>query len=150
MIESRPAVEIASGRHATGTRLELYFDAQCPLCSREVSWLKTRSPASKLTFTDISAPGFDPAVTGRSLGELMGNLHARTASGEWLIGMDAIRGMYRGTGLGNWARLTELPGLRRLFDLGYMVFAIARPYLRRHARSPGACTDRCDLRVPKR
>ena len=146
MIESVPAVEIGPTTRAADAPLEILFDQQCPLCRREVRWLRSHSTASQLAFTDISSADFDLASTGRSLEELMGNLHARTAAGEWLVGMDAIRGMYRGAGFGRYVGVTEWTVLNRIFNLAYRAFAIARPYLRRASPNTDACTERCSPR----
>jgi len=46
-------------------RFKLLYDGKCPLCRREASFLQKRNRPGWLTFEDITAPGFDPAVYQR-------------------------------------------------------------------------------------
>jgi predicted DCC family thiol-disulfide oxidoreductase YuxK len=94
----------------------------------------------KLALEDISAPGFDPARYGRSLRELMGQIHALSPTGELLTGMEAFRMAYAAVGLGAWLAPTKWPGLQRLFDRGYEWFARNRLRLTgRHDCLSGSC-----------
>ena len=38
------------------TELTLLFDGGCPLCQREVSFLRSRDRLSKILFVDINSP----------------------------------------------------------------------------------------------
>ena len=62
----------------------LYYDGRCPLCAREVRWLRRRQRGG-LELVDIHGLEINETEQ-RSLLEV---LHLRAASGEWLTGIDA-------------------------------------------------------------
>jgi len=119
-------------------RLTLFYDGECPFCRREVAALRRRDRRAALQLQDIAAPGFDAARYGLSREEVHRALHARTADGRILRGMEAVRAAYRAVGLGGLAAPTGWPLLRPLFDAAYAVFARhRRRWGRRFGRSGG-------------
>jgi predicted DCC family thiol-disulfide oxidoreductase YuxK len=125
--------------------LTLYIDLDCPLCAREVHWLQRHASPARLQLVDISAPGFDPAPTGRSLQALHDCLHARSASGEWLTGIDATLWSWRAAGVGHWAAPLAWRPLRPLLRLAYWLFSLLRPSLGwlPHPDGSRRCRDAC-------
>ncbi|MFP8777109.1 thiol-disulfide oxidoreductase DCC family protein [Hydrogenophaga sp. RWCD_12] len=99
--------------------LTLYYDGACPLCMAEMRNLMLRNERDqRLRFVDIAAPGFEtPAgVTKEALARL---LHARSASGEWLRGVDTFVAMYEAVGVSWVARSLNWRWLRPLADRWY-------------------------------
>lgn len=80
--------------------LNLYFDSACPLCSREMDRLRRWDRAGHLGFIDMSAPEFDPASLGVTLGAMDAELHGLRADGSMLVGTDAILEAYTLVGRG--------------------------------------------------
>lgn len=111
----------------------LYYDGACPLCRKEVNWLKKRSHRKgyPLRFTDISDPTFTTDNLGKTLPQLMAELHLRTPDGRWYTAMPATRRIYRLIGLGWLMAPTGWPLLRPLFDRLYAGFARIRPRLQK-------------------
>jgi len=99
------------------------YDGECPLCCREVAFLRSKNRKGALTFEDISAPGFDPAVYGATLEELMGVMHGVFPDGRMIQRVAVFREAYRAVGLGWLLAPTGWPGLRWLSDRGYEWFA---------------------------
>lgn len=130
--------------------LTLLFDGECPLCVKEVAFLRRRDRAGRLAFTDIAGPGFDPAVHGLTQDEVMARMHAVTEQGEVVDGVEVFRRAYRAVGLGWLVAPTSWPLLRPLFDLAYRVFARYRvPIGRLFGR--GDCVDgRCQVDLSAR
>ncbi len=124
-------------------RFELFFDGECPLCAREVSGLRRLDRGrGRLVLTDIAAPDFDAEALGKNLRDLMARIHGRLPDGTWVEGVEVFRHAYRAVGLGWLLAPTGWPGLRRLFDAAYRVFA--RNRLRWTGRA--ACENaRCEL-----
>lgn len=103
--------------------LELFFDGECPVCAREVALLGRLDRRGRLAFTDIAAPGFDPAPLGRTQEQLMARFTARTADGRLLDGVEVFRLAWAAVGFGPLVALTRLPGASWLADRAYDVFA---------------------------
>lgn len=83
--------------------LTLDFDGACPLCAREVAFLRRRSTAAKLIDIDIDGDDFDPIPLGLSIEQLRSCLHAKFANDQWVTGMDATLWTWRAAGVGMWA-----------------------------------------------
>jgi predicted DCC family thiol-disulfide oxidoreductase YuxK len=113
--------------------LEVYFDGACPLCAREVAFLRRLDRAGRIRFTDIAAPGFDPLAAGIGWGDLMDRIHARLADGTVVEGVEVFRRLYAIVGYGWLVAPTRLPGVRHLLDLAYRLFA------RNRLRLTGRC-----------
>jgi len=125
--------------------LTLYVDGACPLCAREIIWLRRHATPARLHLMDISAPGF--VSESRSLEQLRSKLHARSADGQWLTGLDATYWSWRAAGVGRWAAPLGWKPLRPLFLLGYWLFSKARPHLDwlPHPNGSKRCVEGCDL-----
>ena len=106
--------------------LEVFFDAACPLCSREVDWIRTKDRDHAIQFTDISSPEFDPSLTGRGYADLMSRIHARLADGRMIAGVEVFRQIYLRLGFVRLVELSRAPGLSQLLDAAYEAFADRR------------------------
>jgi len=123
-------------------RFKLLYDGECPLCRREVRWLKRLNRGGHLAFDDISAPGFDPAPYRRSHEELLGIIHGVFPDGRIVREVAVFREAYKAVGLGWVLAPTGWPFLRWIFDRLYITFARYRiPVGRLFGRScaPGMC-----------
>ena len=115
-------------------QLEVFFDGACPLCTKEIAFVRRLDRRSRVRFTDIAAPGFDAASIGRTHEDLMARIQARVADGSFIDGVEVFRRMYAAVGLSPVVALTRLPGIAQLLDAGYRWFAKNRLRL----------TGRCD------
>lgn len=116
--------------------IEVFFDGACPLCRREIAVLqKLDRRRAAIRFTDIDAPGFDPAAIGRTRTELMAHIHGRLRDGTWVTGVEVFRRLYAAVGFGALVAMTRLPGIRHVLDAAYARFAKNR------LRITGRCTD---------
>jgi predicted DCC family thiol-disulfide oxidoreductase YuxK len=106
-----------------GGRLKLLYDGECPICRRAVGWLSRRDREGRLRFEDFAALGFDPAKYGLSRDEVARMMHAVTADGRVLQGMDAIREALKAVGLGWILAPSRLPVLRTVTDCAYRVLS---------------------------
>lgn len=103
--------------------LELFYDGGCPICSREVRFLRRRDRRGAIRFTDIDAADFRPEPGGPTLNMLMARIHARLPDGSWVEGVEVFRRLYSAIGFGALVSVTRLPGIAHLLDLAYSVFA---------------------------
>jgi predicted DCC family thiol-disulfide oxidoreductase YuxK len=125
-------------------RFRLFYDGECPICRREVAWLKRHDRLGNLELENISAVGFDPARYGLTRDEVVRVLHGVKPDGVVVRGMDAVREAYRAVGWGWLLSPTRLPGLKSLSDLLYGLFARNRQAwgrLLEPKRSRSKCCD---------
>ena len=106
--------------------IEVFFDGECPLCSREIAFLRSRDRRSRIRFTDIAARGFDASTTGIAFEALMGSIHGSLPDGTIIGGVEVFRALYEAIGFGPIVALTRLPGARALLDFAYEKFAARR------------------------
>jgi predicted DCC family thiol-disulfide oxidoreductase YuxK len=114
-------------------KVKLLYDGACPICRREMDWLKQRNRRMLLTFEDIADPQFDPGRYGLTREQVNSALHGILADGKVVRGMAAIRRAYRAVGLGWLTAPTALPGIRWTADRLYAAFARHRAKLGRIA-----------------
>jgi predicted DCC family thiol-disulfide oxidoreductase YuxK len=80
--------------------LTLYYDGHCGFCRAEMMRLRGWDRAGRIAFVDIAGAGFSPEPLGVSLQALNTELHARTADGRMLAGVDSILAAYTVVGQG--------------------------------------------------
>ena len=105
--------------------LTLFFDGACPLCNAEMHLLRRRDRAGLLRFVDVAAPGFVPPA-GAALPAMLAEIHALTADGRWLVGIDTLRATSAAAGRRWLAALLSVPGTRALWARAYRGFARRR------------------------
>ncbi len=109
----------------TDKPIELFYDGACPICSREVAFLKRKDVEKRLSFTDIADPDFVPA--GRPCDALMARIHARLPDGSFVEGVEVFRRVYAILGYRRCVAVSRWPGVRQLLDVLYRAFARFRP-----------------------
>ena len=109
--------------------LTLYYDGDCPLCAREIDWLRRRADSAKLQLADIRASDFDSKALGYSMAQLQNLLHARFADGQWVTGLDATYWSWTAAGHIWLARPLAWRSLRPALDGLYQLFCRLRPGL---------------------
>ena len=121
--------------------VEVFFDGDCPLCRREIAFVRRIDRHSRVSFVDIASPRFDASITGRTKSELMARIHARLPDGSLVEGVEVFRRMYAAAGLGPLVALSRLPGISQLLDVAYRWFAKNRLRLTGRCED-GTCTPR--------
>jgi predicted DCC family thiol-disulfide oxidoreductase YuxK len=128
------------------TEIEVFYDGACPLCRREIAWIRKLDRRDRIQFTDIASEDFQSASVGKSHDELMAKMHGRLPTGEIITGVEVFRRMYDAVGFRTLANISRWPILRQILDVGYRLFARLRLKLPR-----SRCADQpCSLRGPAR
>jgi len=141
-----PAQPETDARSATEPRFTILVDGLCHLCSKEATMMRRMDKGKgNLGIVDIAEPGFDPADYGRTMDELMGEIHGVTRDGRLITGVEVFRQAYDAVGWGWLLKWTRLPVLRQLADLGYRFFAWLRLRLPRMKSGPSCSNGRCKL-----
>ena len=122
-------------------QFKLLYDGECPICRREVEWLKRRDRRGRLVAEDISSPTFHAEAYGLSQPEVMGVMHGVLPDGRIVRRVEAIREAYRAVGLGWMVAPLSWPVFAWLADRAYGVFARNRVALGRlfGRRCEGSC-----------
>ena len=118
-------------------QFQVFFDGDCPLCRREIDWLRKRDRHHQIDFVDIAAPSFVEEQYGRSFETLMAQIHGREPNGRWVIGVEVFRRLYQAAGFGPLVRLSRLPVVKQFLDLAYRIFARYRTRLTGRCRAWG-------------
>lgn len=119
--------------------VEVFYDGDCPLCLREIAWLRRWDRRGRIRFTDIAAAGF-VAPRGITWDKLMAEIHGRLPDGTWIRGVEVFRRLYTAIGAGGLVAITRWPGMRQALEIAYSLFAQNR------LRLTGRCTAACQVR----
>ena len=124
---------------------EVFYDGQCPLCKREIDMVRRKDKHGRLKLTDIAAADFQPDA-GKSLQELMKEIHGRNANGQFVNGVDVFREIYSRLGFGWLVKVSRLPILRNMLDAGYRLFAYLRfKHASRRMKRAGIDCQQCQI-----
>ena len=127
----------------TKANLTLLFDGSCPLCLREVKFLRSRDTLENISFIDIDSPNYQPDLySGISYKDAMGRIHAINESGEILKDVAVFREAYRLIGLGWIYAPTNWPILGSLIDQVYKLWAKWRLPLTRRPSLEQLCKEK--------
>ena len=142
---------VSSQATAAPAALTLLYDGGCPLCLREVRFLRRRDQLrhgerAQLAFVDIDAADYDPlAHQGISYAEAMGRIHAIAADGTVLRDVAVFRRAYELIGLGWVYAPTRWPLMGPLVDRAYDLWAGWRLRLTGRGSLEELCRSRCAL-----
>ncbi|MEB3318150.1 MAG: DUF393 domain-containing protein [Cyanobacteriota bacterium] len=109
--------------------LTLLYDGACPLCLREVTFLRQRDQARhgdqpRLAFVDIDRADYDPAgFQGVTYAQAMGRIHGIEANGAVLRDLAVFRRAYELIGLGWLYAPTRWPVAGALAEGAYGLWA---------------------------
>ncbi|HIK16598.1 MAG TPA: DUF393 domain-containing protein [Leptolyngbyaceae cyanobacterium M33_DOE_097] len=136
-------------------KIKLLYDGECPLCLREVDFLKRRDAGRGLVvFVDIADPAYEPMANGGvDFETAMGRIHAVLPDGSVIKNVAVFRQIYEVLGLGWVYAITKLPIIGAIADFVYGIWAnlrlkvTGRPDLQTLVRQrKAACSsDRCRL-----
>ena len=124
----------------TAQQLTVYYDGDCPICSREIAHYRQRDTQGRLRLVDIAAPSFDAAAVGLDPATVRKVMHVRLPGGKLVTGLDAFIAIWGVLpGFETLAKLAQQPVINPLLRVGYWAFAKVRPYLPKRQRA--ACDD---------
>jgi predicted DCC family thiol-disulfide oxidoreductase YuxK len=101
--------------------LTVFYDGDCPICSREMWLLQRRPNAERIFFVDYRQQDLSSWSLTKVALDL--EIHAINQAGVVLKGIDVFSELYRILGFRFIPNLLETPVLRPLFKLAYRIFA---------------------------
>ncbi len=82
-------------------KLTLLFDGSCPLCQREIDFIRSRDKFKSILFVNIDSYNYEPDLFGGiTYKEAMRSVHAINSNGEVIKGIKVFQEAYRLIGLG--------------------------------------------------
>lgn len=120
--------DLSSSLDQTATptwKIKLLYDGECPLCVREVNFLKKRDAGRGLVeFVDIADKEYCPEENGGVEFEAaMGRIHAVLPDGTVLKNVEVFRRIYETLGMGWVYAVTRLPVIGSIADWLYGIWA---------------------------
>lgn len=105
--------------------IKLLYDGDCPLCLREVNFLKQKDAGrGKVLFINIADENYSPEENeGISYETAMKNIHAILADGTVINNMEVFRRVYEILGMGWVYSFTKIPLIGSIVDKIYIIWA---------------------------
>lgn len=112
-------------------RIDVWFDGGCPLCQREISFMRRLDRAGRIRFIDLSR---GDAACPLDKADMLARFHARE-NGAILSGAAAFGAMWRAIPLLRPLGLAaRLPWIAALLEWSYIRFLRVRPRLQEYFR----------------
>lgn len=119
---------------------KVYYDGLCHLCSKEMNQYKKIDKEKKISFIDITAKDFNAEDEKLDRKKVQDVLHVRNNEGKLLTGVDSFISIWDTLGIMQpLSTLAKNKFLRPFFDIGYISFAKARPYLPKKKCPDNSC-----------
>jgi predicted DCC family thiol-disulfide oxidoreductase YuxK len=115
-------------------RVTVWFDGACPLCRREIAFIRRIAPAGAIRFEDVAGDGSCPIDRAA----LLARFHAQEAGGPIVSGAAAFGAMWRATPLlAPLGLLMKWPPALAVMERLYLQWLKVRPRLQRMLSSTG-------------
>ena len=111
--------------------VELFYDGQCPICMKEINWLRKNDKWNRLVLVDIQQDNFENTYPEFDFSLLDQKIHARMSDGSVVTGVDATLASWEAINKGFWIAPLRWPVIRFLADQAYLLFANNRHSLAR-------------------
>ena len=122
------------------SKVQVFYDGSCHLCSREIDHYRRRDQSHKLDFVDISAAGFDAAKFGLDADKVKQHLHAQDKNGQVKTGVDSFVLIWQELGIFQpMVFLATTAPFRQALKIGYSAFAVLRPLLPKKKCDENGC-----------
>ncbi len=157
-IQFPESTEVVQATSSLSWQIKLLYDGECPLCLREVNFLKKRDAGRGLVaFVDIADDNYTPEAHGGIDFEMaMGRIHAVLSDGTVIKNVEVFRRVYETLGMGWVYAATKWPIIGPIVDVLYGIWAdlrlaltgrpnIATIVAERQKRIQGKSQGRCRL-----
>ncbi|KJH71375.1 thiol-disulfide oxidoreductase DCC family protein [Aliterella atlantica] len=106
-------------------QIKLLYDGECPLCLREVNFLRKRDAGRGIVaFVDIADDFYNPDENGGiDYTTAMGRIHAVLPDGSVVKNVEVFRRVYEALGMGWVYAITKLPVIGAIADTLYGIWA---------------------------
>lgn len=121
-------------------KLKVYYDGQCPLCSREIDHYRNKDTYQRLSFIDITQASFNAELEGLDPKKIHSVFHIKTPTNKVLTGVDGFVAIWNELEIWRPMAIAATSKLGApIFKWVYSLFAMARPYLPKKDCKEGSC-----------
>ena len=126
------------------TKLVFLFDGACPLCLREINFLKKKDLSKKIKFVDIDSYEYNPKLFKNiSYADAMNNLHGILENGDVIKGIDVLAYSYELIGFGWIYYPSKIKLFSSILKLIYRFWAKYRLQITGRSNIKKLCTSQC-------
>ncbi len=126
------------------SKFTFLFDGGCPLCLREVNFLKRRDINNLILFVDINDNEYNPDnFLGVTYEQAMKNLHGIEDNGELITGIEVLSQAYNLVGLGWVYYPIKIPFISSLIGTLYKYWAKYRLQITGREDLNKLCQSKC-------
>ena len=126
-------------------KLIFLYDGACPLCLREVNFLKDKDELGHIRFIDISSKEYDASeYKNISYKTAMNNLHGLLHNGEIITGLNVLAYAYELVGLGWVFYPVRIPLISNLLASIYNYWAKYRLLITGRKNEYKFCSYSCE------
>lgn len=105
--------------------ITIYYDDQCPLCTREINYYKRKIDSEGANWEAISYMNEEKIDKGKALEKL----HVSDSNGNLFVGADAFIEIWaRVPELSKFAKILKIPIFRIFLEICYEIFLILRKH----------------------
>ena len=127
------------------TKLTFLFDGGCPLCLREIKFLRSRDILNQIKFVDINSEDYDQKFFNEiSYSEAMSNLHGIMGNGQIIKGLDVLSYSYELIGLGWVYYPLKFKILSPVLRMCYRYWAKYRLQITGRSNIEKLCSSQCE------
>ena len=113
-------------------KLTVFHDGACPVCQREIAFLRRRSGAERIEWVDISTAPDGEVCPGVEKDEALRRFHVATADGRVLSGAAAFAALWQSLPALAWlGRIASRPRVTPVLEWLYVRFLRVRPRLQK-------------------
>ena len=118
--------------HASQDKLTVFYDGECPICTREIGFYKDCDGAEDIDWRDITKITEDEVHPGLSREDALARFHVLTRDGHLMSGGPAFAQMWRNlTKFRLLGTVFSFPPIAWVLDRVYDLLLILRPGLQK-------------------
>ena len=111
---------------------KVFFDGQCPLCSREIDFYQQQKGANYIDWVDVTKADPDKLPSDLTQESALARFHVVTANGKLVSGGRAFSCLWLSLPKFKWAgQLFSIRLLASILEIAYRAFLPCRPLLQR-------------------
>lgn len=116
------------------TKVKVYYDGLCILCSSEINHYKKMKGSDNIQFVDITTTEFNPQTENLDPFKVHKELHSKDLEGRIFVGVDTFILIWSKIDKLKWlSKLAQKAPIKKTLELNYKLFVKIRPYLPRRA-----------------